>query len=373
MGDSPAKSVDDRIKNIELKIKLSIKVSDGRSDKSLSSMEDIIKSKIASREGITKLFLSVYNKLGISCEPAITCSREMIRFDGKFDSWNYLDDYVVYFTGPKSFMAPYKFETRYPLIPAEWTAQHALFIEPITVGSLKSALGSIAEIPAADYTLNNDDLDIEVTFNEDLSSANIHQKRIFGGYNALFFTPYYDMMTNDQRTQMVEELIKQGAPDAKVTKWENKILNDRKSASFLMDAEFQSTNFIERAGPRILFKAGELIGSQIEMYRDDKRVTPVENDFNRGYERSIRINIPQGYSVKNPQDIKIDFTYTEGTDTPFLFQSDYAIKGNVLEITIKEYYKTIYAPVERYEDFRKVVNAAADFNKITLVFEKNKN
>jgi hypothetical protein len=373
LGDNPSKSIDDRIRNIEHKIKMSIKVSDERSDKSLSSVESIIKSKISSREGITKLFLSVFNKLGIACAPAITCSRENIRFDGKFDSWTYLDDYVVYFTGPKTFLAPYKFETRYPLIPSEWTAQQALFIEPLTIGSLKSALGSIAEIPAADYTLSNDDLEIEVSFNDDLSSANIHQKRLFGGYNALFFTPYYDLMTSDQRKQFVEELIKQTAPDATIAKWDTKLITDKKSDSFLMDAEFQTASFSERAGPRILFKAGELIGSQVEMYRDDKRVTQVENGFNRGYDRFIRINIPQGYSVKNPQDLKIDITYSDGSETPFLFQSDYVVKGNTLEITIKEYYKKIYAPVERYEDFRKVINAAADFNKVTLVFEKNKN
>jgi hypothetical protein len=140
-----------------------------------------------------------------------------------------------------------------------------------------------------------------------------------------------------------------------------------------MDAEFQTASFLERAGPRILFKAGELIGSQVEMYRDDKRLTSVENGYNRGYDRFIKINIPQGYTVKNAQDIKIDIVYKDGSDIPFQFQSDYVIKGNVLEITIKEYYKKIYAPLERYEDFRKVVNAAADFNKITLVLEKNKN
>ena len=58
--------------------------------------------------------------------------------------------------------------------------------------------------------------------------------------------------------------------------------------------------------------------------------------------------------------------------SPFLFQSDYTIKDNILEISIKEYYKEIFAPLARYEDFRKVINASADFNKVTLVLEKGK-
>jgi hypothetical protein len=43
---------------------------------------------------------------------------------------------------------------------------------------------------------------------------------------------------------------------------------------------------------------------------------------------------------------------------------------NVMVVTIREYYKEIVAPVARYEDFRKVINAAADFNKVILVLEK---
>jgi hypothetical protein len=370
LGDKPSDKIDVRIRNIEQKIKTSVKVSPDRSEESMDRIESIIKSRIASREGITKLMLAAYGKLGITCQPAITCSRENIRFDGKFDSWSYLDDYVIYFPGTQRFLAPYEFKTRYPLVPADWTAQQALFIEPLVVGELKSALASIAEIPAAEYTLSSDDLDIEVTFNEDLSSNNIHQKRLMGGYNAQFFTPYYELMTEDQRKQMVEELAKQGAPDATVKAWSTKVYTDREADAFFIDTDFESTSYVERAGPRVLFKAGELIGPQVEMYRDDQRLTAVENEFNRAYDRKIRINIPAGYTVRNAQDLKIDITYKDGDKTPFLFQSDYTLTDKGLEVTIKEYYKQISAPVDRYEDFRKVINAAADFNKITLVLEK---
>jgi hypothetical protein len=57
---------------------------------------------------------------------------------------------------------------------------------------------------------------------------------------------------------------------------------------------------------------------------------------------------------------------------PFSFVSNYTLEGQTLTVTINEYYKQLYAPLERYEDYRKVVNAAADFNKVTLVLEKKK-
>jgi hypothetical protein len=312
----------------------------------------------------------VFDKLKIQCHPVITCSRENIKFDGEFDTWAFLDDYVLYFPETKQFLAPYVFECRYPLIQAEFTAQKALFIEPFEMGDVKSALSSIGEIPAVDYSYNLDNLDIEVTFNDDLSANQIRQKREFSGYNAAYFTPYYDMMSSDQRVGMIDQLTKQTAPDAVIKKWTASPITGGKSNNFLVDVDFQSSHFMEKAGPRILFKVGELIGPQIEMYRDDQRTAEVENDYNRMYDRIIKIQLPKGYRVKNLEDLKLNIAYTDKDQTPFLFKSDYAVKDNLIEVRIEEYYKQIYAPLSRYEDFRKVVNAAADFNKITLVLER---
>ncbi|SKC78296.1 DUF3857 domain-containing protein [Ohtaekwangia koreensis] len=372
LGDDASKATELRIKNIEQKVKTTVNVNRERSEESLSQVSSVIKNKIASRDGMAKLFIKTFEKAGIKCYPVITCSREQLKFDGSFDSWSYLDDYILYFPDTKGFLAPYVFETRYPLIPAEFTATRGLFIEPFAVGEMKSALASVEDIPAADYQLSSDNLDMDVSFANDLSSTTIKQKREFGGYNAMFFAPYYDIMTEEQRTRMIEELTKQTAPDASIVKWSGKSFPEKQAGNFLIDVDFNSSHFLEKAGPRILFKAGELIGPQVEMYRDDQRVTEVENEFNRGYDRKIKIHIPSGYTVKNPQDLKMDITYKDKDKTPFLFQSDYTLSDNVLEITIKEYYKEIFAPLARYEDFRKVINASADFNKVTLVLEKNK-
>lgn len=371
LGDSPSAETAKRIYQIEQKVKTSIAVNNERGDESMTKIESILKTKLSSREGITKLFMAVFSKVNIPCQPVVTCSRENSKFDGTFDSWGYLDDYLIYFPDTKGFIAPYDFESRYPLVPSEFTAQKGLFIEPFKVGELKSALASINDIPALDYKLNTDNLDISVTFSDDLTTAKIKQKREFSGYNAAFMT-YYELMTAEQRKKMVEELTKQTAPDANLATWTGKPITGKSAESFLIDTDFESTHFLERAGPRVLFKVGELIGPQIEMYRDDTRATDVENDYNRGYERFIQIKIPAGYSIKNLNDLNFDVTYKDKNDTPFLFKCSYTMEGDMLKITIVEYYKQIFAPLSRYEDYRKVINASADFNKVTLVLEKSK-
>lgn len=371
LKDDPSKNAEERIKHIENTIKSGIQVNKESNDESLTALSSILKVKVASNQGMTRLFLGVFDKLKIQCQPVVTCSRENIKFDGEFDSWAYLDEYVLYFPETKQFLSPYIFECRYPFIQPDLTAQKGLFIEPFKMGEIRSALSSIGEIPAIDYSLNLDNLNIDVVFNDDLATNKIHQKREFGGYNAAYFSPYYDMMSADQRTGMIEEITKQTAPDAAIKEWKAQPIPNGKSNNFLVDVNFESSHFMEKAGPRILFKIGELIGPQIEMYRDDQRTAEVENDFNRMYDRTIKIHIPTGYKIKNLDDLKLNIAYNDKDNIPFLFKSDYTLKDNLLEVRVEEYYKQIYAPLSRYEDFRKVVNAAADFNKITLVLEKN--
>lgn len=370
LDDQSSLTTAERIKNVEQKIKSVIQVNRERTDDDLAKIESVTKYKVASREGITKLFLAIYNQLGIPCHAVVTCSRKGVKFDGGFDSWAYLDDYLLYFPETKGYLAPYVPEARYPLVPPEFTGQQGLFIEPLVVGDVKSGLAAIKEIPPADYRDNIDNLDIEVNFSEDLSSSQIRIQRVFGGYNASFFTPYYHLMTEEQKLSMVEDLTKQTAPDPKIKTWSAKPLTDGPVDKFLVDVDFQSAHFLEKAGPRILFKLGELIGPQVEMYREDDRMTDIENEYNRGYDRVIKVNIPAGYKIKNPQDLIFQVTYEDNEKKPFLFLSEYTLEKQLLTVKIKEYYMELFVPLNRYEDYRKVINAAADFNKVTLVLEK---
>jgi hypothetical protein len=359
-----------RIKNIEAKIKTTIQVESNQYDADLTAPENVIERKVASSQGITKLFFLTFKKLNIICHPVITCSRERRKFDGTFDTWGYLDEFILYFPETQRFLAPSFFEARYPIIPTEFTSQHGLFIEPFQVGAVSSALSTIDFIPATNYELNVDNLKIDVSFSDDLEFNQVNQMREFGGYSALQFLTYYDFLNKEQQTTLIEELIKETAPDGQIKSWKCTPITQPETYIFKTEVGYQTSHFIEKAGNRLLFKVGQLIGPQTELYRDTERTNAVENAYKRGYHREIKVIIPAGYTIKNPQDLKIDVTYQDGDKTPFLFQSDYKLDGQNLSVFVLEFYKEIYAPLEKYEDFRKVINAAADFNKITLVLEK---
>ena len=72
--------------------------------------------------------------------------------------------------------------------------------------------------------------------------------------------------------------------------------------------------------------------------------------------------------LKRVENININENYISNGDIIAKFQSNYSIQGNKLNISIQEFYKSLNYSKSKYSDFRKVINAAADFNKLNIVF-----
>lgn len=368
--DNPKADLVTRIKNIEDKIKTLIRINDNSSDPAFNDPSTILKSMQASPEGITKILFMSYERVGIPVYLVVTCNREYAKFDGGFDTWAYLDDYLLFFPQTEGFLVPDNFDLRYPLITKNLSGHNGLFIEPVKVDNLKTGITWIRQIPALPFTADSDNLDIDVRFDESLEYNKVTHKRSFIGYDAASIVPYYQTMSEEQRKKFVDELFRSSIPDLQLDKWLVNTSTESLMPKIEIVANYSTNFFVERAGPRILFKVGELIGSQSELYSQEKRKLPIENTHNRAYERTIRFTIPNGYTISNLDALKVRVEYKDGTQVPFLFVSDYTQQGSVVTVKISEYYKQLFAPLDRYEDFRKVINAAADFNKITLVLMK---
>jgi hypothetical protein len=80
--------------------------------------------------------------------------------------------------------------------------------------------------------------------------------------------------------------------------------------------------------------------------------------------------IPAGYTISNPNDLNISQTYMENGQLTMGFVSDYVVKGNILSVHIMEQYRRTTYPLTQFQQFQKIINASADFNKVVLVLEK---
>ncbi|MDA0882347.1 MAG: hypothetical protein O2984_03455 [Bacteroidetes bacterium] len=98
---------------------------------------------------------------------------------------------------------------------------------------------------------------------------------------------------------------------------------------------------------------------------------PVDVGYNHGYYRTIAFDVPEGYEVKNLDDLNMDITYERDGEQILAFVSRYEVDGKRVKVIIDEVYRDHHFPVEEFENFRAVINGAADFNKLVLVFGEN--
>jgi hypothetical protein len=333
----------------------------------------IIKNRICSRLGMTRIMLNCIKLIGVETQLVLTSGRDEVAFDSDFETYNYLQDYLIYLPADNAFIAPYSPEFRYGMIPAELTACDGLFITEVVIDNIPFPKAEIKFIPYLQAKDNIDKMDVRVVFNNDLTSNTVKLTRSFNGYSAAFIKSVYPLIEEERKQELLKSLVKFLAADANISTLElekSKFDFQTWASPLVIESEFESPSFIEIAGNIILLKAGELIGPQSELYQENERMTEVQNQYNRAYERAITINIPEGYKIENLDDLIFDEKVVENDKDIFYFRSNYVLENGVLKIQVDEGYEEIYYPKEKFEAFRKVINAAADWNKIVLVMSK---
>jgi len=322
--------------------------------------------------GALKLYVAILRTLKIKHELVITSDRRQLKFDSQFEANNFLVDFLIYFPKTKLYISPNDPDSRFGFPSPYNTDNYGLFIKEVKIGDFKSAIGKIKYIKPVKSDKTFDTMLITVDFNKDnLSENSIQLDRSFNGYYAMDIQPYIHLIKGDKKKQLIDALAESIHKEIEIKKRE--LVNGEpelfgvKPLQFIID--FTSEAFVEKAGRKYLFKLGELIGAQMQLYQEKERVLPLEERFQRSYFRTITINIPEGYKITNLEDININNSYSEKGKELFSFKSSFELTGNKLKITADEHYRKNIVDVSIYEKYRKVINSAADFNKIVLLLE----
>jgi hypothetical protein len=210
-------------------------------------------------------------------------------------------------------------------------------------------------------------------FDKNLDSLTIDAKQIFAGYSAASYRDIFNFSSDDDRRKAMKELAKRVSASEHIIFSECKNQEfDEKNADSPVVFHFitKSPEMIENAGNKILLKIGLAIGLQVEMYQEKPRWEPVNVEYPQIEERTIDFVVPDGYAIKNPQDLNISQRYTDKGELTMGFVSTYTQTGNLLSIHIMEEYRKTFYPINQFEEFKKVINASSDFNKVVLVLEK---
>jgi len=335
------------------------------------NLVSIIDKKIANKTGFIKLYANVFKELGIPMEIVLTSDRSNLKFDPKFEAYNFLNEFLLYFPELNLYTAPTEIESRLGFPPSEYTDNYGLFIKEVVLGTFASGVGEIKYIDPVDAGKTYDNILAEVTFSpDDLTQTNIHYRREMTGYSAAAFQPYLGPTSPEQREKIYQNILTSSL-NQDIEILEKKIPHEQTDDfgvfPFIIDAQVKSEAFVEKAGNRYIFKVGDLIGRQVEMYEDKNRKQPLEADNQRTYYRTINFDIPEGYQVQNLDDLNIDESYIENGKTLMYFKSSYSVNENKVTVKADEQYSQNLISLEVYQQYRKVINSAADFNKIKLV------
>ena len=357
---------------IDLFIKENIYISENDSE----NLTNVLKTKTANETGVIKLYIALFEKFDVTHEMVLTSNRLQLKFDKDFEATNFLQEFLFYFPASKKYLSPSKFGTRFGFPPPYFMNNFGLFVTGYDINGKRKAFSEVKFIEGIPASLSSDEMLIEVNFNtKDLTKNTIALERKLNGYYAMNLHPFMNLIQPNRINEVIDEYFVQNSDkNAKVLKRE--FINEDPSLfgvkPFVVKFDISSDYFVEKKGDKYLFKLGDLIGPQMEMQQEKKRILPLEAEFNRSYYRTIKIHIPEGYQISNLEDIIIKNSYTTKDKELFIFDSYYTLEGNVLTVTADEHYRETFVAPEIFEAYRTVINSAADFNKVTLVLEPKK-
>jgi hypothetical protein len=367
----------EKIQAIEAYIKNNIAVVNNvEKEETVSS---ILKNKFATETGLLMLYMTFFKHAEISYNLVFTTDRTRTNFDKETPSWFFLEQNLFFFPKLQTYLAPTSVYLRYPMFPTNWANNDGLFITVIHDKNTPKAKTSfdydLKRIEGLSYENNGSLLDVSVNFDLDKEVAVLNLQESFTGEPASYYQPFYGLIEESKQKEIINSILKK--PSEEGTPSEGVVLNYNRDISptinpFIVKGKLSSSQLLQSAGKKYIFNLGDVIGPQSEWYKDTlKRVLPIQPRYGHFYIRNIEINIPEGYQVKNLESINMDVTMAfEKDPKSCYFKSWYKQEGNKIKVTIEEYYKLAEYPAEKYEEFRQVINAAADFNKVTVLLEE---
>jgi Domain of Unknown Function with PDB structure (DUF3857) len=336
-----------------------------------SSVMQVLQDKFGSDNSVSKAYIALFDAMDIPFDLVVGINRFKKRFDKDFESWAYLDNTFFYFPNQKLFLDPKNPFVRLGGFDPGLEGSDALFVQ-LKNGAIQT---EIKQIPFSTVDQNFDNIDAAIVFDENMEGIKVKTQRYFGGLQGASLKGYFNLSNEEQKKAISNEILKQTITQDAV--FENIVVKnydlnnaEEVDAPLIMTADASIKSMIEKAGNKVFFKLGDIIGPQVEMYNEHPREHEIDVQTAHKYDRKITIEIPANYKIKGLDKINRNIVFQHDGKDAMGFVSSYEMKGNQLIVVIKEFYNQVFLPKSAYENFQKVINASADFNKVTLVLEK---
>jgi hypothetical protein len=342
-------------------------------------LDTIITKKSASEFGYIKLFSACLTQAGVAHEIGWAWDKTKFTFDPKFESWLGLGDHpVIYFPHQKKFLSPTDRALRYPIVTTEVIGSKGLFVTIPTKGEVTGTLYKTRRITPLTTQETKHNISAVLSFNKNMD-AKVDVSHEWYGYQSVNIRSELPFVRTENMKKYAAEVLDLTSNYNNIISFNfsnDDYSNYYTNTPLTLYASVNVPTLVNKAGNRYLIKAGKLVGKQDNLYPEKKRLLPVDINYPKSYNYTITIDIPKGYKILNPEDIRMSADYLNGElDQVIGFASDYKLikdnkNGDKLVITVSESYSQLHFSVFEFERYRNVLNTAADFSNLTLVLGK---
>ena len=368
-------SVESRILAIENGLKQELSLSAQLGGTGEEPVADILKKKKTTEQGLMRCFAACFGAAQIPYEVATTSNRFGELVDEDFEVYSHLSDLLFYFPQQQHFLAPSAVAYRYPWVPYQYNFNKVIVTRTTTLGSARNARATVKTMAPTAYNTSGHHTEATIRWPEGMGSAPVAAVTSrMEGYNSIEIRQVMNWAPEEDKKNLINLLS--GVSETPEALLDYTVEHPEFEALYsntpvVLKARIKGDALIEKAGPRYLLQLGKVIGRQTEMYEEEKRTLPVDIGYAHILKRQLRVEVPEGYRITNPEATRFNIVVPDGAgERQMGFTADYRMEGNALVVDILEDYHQTQMPPAAFEDYRKVVNAAADFNKVALVLEK---
>ncbi len=342
------------------------------SEEKYKDVDFILENKIGSSFGMNRAYIKCFNELELDYQIVLSNNRFLGNLDPDYANGLDLRDIIFYFPKHESFIVPDQFHMRFGPAPSEMEGNTGLYIyNDYGNGANEFKKTKIQEIPILSADNNKMGIKADMSISDEMNEVNVKLENYSMGHRAYTNRFFFKRANEEIIENYKRSFLTSAIEDAEFVNYSLKNdavdLNTDKNSTFSILSEFNSKSMIQKAGRDLLFPIGKVIGKQVEMYEEKNRVSDVYLDQIKRYTHTLKLDVPKGYKVTGLDQLQINNVVDRDGEVIMRFVSDYEYKGNELVVTIHEDYDVLQLDKSYYNEYRRVINSAADFNKVVLV------
>ena len=354
-----ANKIDDYIKN-----NFSISEND---NVSLNNINYILENKTSNDFSIIQVYTQLLTATGINYEIVITSNRYYNRFDPEFFDPNMLREFLIYFPKEKKYIAPNRLEYRIGEAPFDLLGNYGIYID-------RMLDFYFSEIIQSDQSYSKIKRNIKIDFERKLKKIVIDEYQEYSGHWATNNRSLLNFSDEEGLAGLKDYLTASGIENKKVINYEivnAELFQKNYNTPFIVNSKISTESLTTKIKNGYQVKIGNVIGMQSQLYEEIDRFHPIEITYPNQYDYRIVVKIPKGYIISGLEGLVFNKSYISLMGNKICkFESNYEINENELVISIQEYYKTLRYQKNRYNEFRDVINSAADFYNSSIIFIK---